>query len=67
MIVSILAKQKAIETYRYRHLRSNQCFFDGKYYDLGSKLSTENDCIDCSCKVPPDFTCVQRIRDDQGC
>ncbi len=40
-----------------------KCLFDDKYYEIGEKLDTKNDCIDCECRVPPDFTCVRKVCD----
>ncbi|GIY38562.1 hypothetical protein CEXT_409681 [Caerostris extrusa] len=37
------------------------CHYRGMYYELGStvSLSTKQG-IECTCKVPPDFTCVRK-------
>lgn len=39
-------------------LKTGKCYFNGKNYDVGSKLKTDNSCLDCQCKIPPYFTCV---------
>jgi len=42
-------------------LSSNQCVFDGRKYRIGAKLDIgDKICVDCTCKVPPDFTCVHK-------
>ncbi len=40
-----------------------KCLFDGKYYEIEEKLDTKNDCIDCECRIPPDFTCIRKVCD----
>lgn len=37
--------------------KANRCYFNGKNYELNSRLTTENKCIKCDCKLPPYFTC----------
>ena len=43
------------------------CAFEGRKYPVGSRLYHSDfsnhqaaPCVDCECRVPPDFTCVQR-------
>ena len=33
------------------------CYFEGQYYPLGHVLEAEG-CTNCTCKTPPDFTCI---------
>lgn len=41
-------------------IKTGKCYFNGKNYDVGSKLNTDNNCLDCQCKIPPYFTCVTK-------
>ncbi|KAG8191139.1 hypothetical protein JTE90_016653 [Oedothorax gibbosus] len=36
------------------------CFFDGRYYPIGHVLDIKypTSCVTCTCKTPPDFTCI---------
>ena len=38
----------------------NFCIFNEKKYELGAKLDIGHNCIDCECRIPPDFTCIQK-------
>jgi len=39
-------------------VKIGKCYFNGKNYDVGSKLNTDNACLDCDCRIPPYFTCI---------
>ncbi|KAJ6225729.1 hypothetical protein RDWZM_004274 [Blomia tropicalis] len=43
---------------------SKLCKFEGRKYAVGAKLYAMDysaaPCVDCECRVPPDFTCLQR-------
>jgi len=41
-------------------VQSGKCYFDGKNFDIGSKLVVDNPCLECSCKLPPYHTCVTK-------
>ncbi|CAG2101524.1 unnamed protein product [Medioppia subpectinata] len=41
----------------------HHCLFDGRRYRIGERLDIgRNDRTDCTCLIPPDFTCVERSR-----
>jgi hypothetical protein len=39
------------------------CLFDGHEYRIGEKLNTGNVRTDCTCLIPPEFTCIQHTSD----
>jgi hypothetical protein len=39
------------------------CLFDGHEYRIGEKLNTGNVKVDCTCLIPPEFTCIQHTLD----
>jgi len=42
----------------------NKCHFDGNSYDIGHTLNIEDNSIKCTCRTPPDFTCVKGSEDE---
>lgn len=40
------------------------CLFDGHEYRIGEKLNTGNVRTDCTCLIPPEFTCIQHTSSD---
>jgi len=39
---------------------TGMCVFDGRSYPVGSGLDIGQQCVNCTCATPPDFTCVHR-------
>ena len=43
---------------------SKLCKFEGRKYPVGSMLyqmdHSAAPCVDCECRIPPEFTCLQR-------
>ena len=38
----------------------NYCIVNEEKYLIGSKLDIGRKCVDCECRIPPDFTCIQK-------
>lgn len=45
--------------------KTGKCYFNGKNYEVGSKLKTDNPCMECVCKVPPYHTCTMISKCDE--
>ncbi|CAG2160223.1 unnamed protein product [Oppiella nova] len=39
---------------------SKSCWFDGRQYSRGQQMPTDNPCVECVCRTPPEMTCIQK-------
>ena len=64
-IFSILARTRQMAL-RVRGIDygSKLCHFEGRKYPVGARIYQSQhqaaDCIDCECRIPPEFTCLRR-------
>ncbi len=38
----------------------DKCLLNGNKYSIGHHLDVGQKCVDCECRIPPDFTCIHR-------
>ncbi|CAG2175929.1 unnamed protein product [Oppiella nova] len=54
------SSNKTVERIHPIDAQDNSCLINGKKYSIGSKLDIGQRCVHCTCRIPPEFTCIQR-------